>query len=391
MKVLLVDDDIAFLNLFQSMARKKLEVVTAENGELGVRALREKGPFAVVISDYRMPGMDGLEFLKKSLSIAPETVRVLLSGQADLSVALEAVNDCKVFKILVKPCSKKELASALKESFEQYRLISAERELMSNTLNSIVHMVGDVASLLRPDIYDRTSRIMPLVRSVALQMKDPDIWATEAATSLSVLGFIFLPDELIEQMGKGKIFTGSNHRQFSLHAKYSSRLIKRVPRLEKVTDILAMQEEDYSTEVTENGLAGDALPLGARILRVVSDYDRLVTGDRAKGEAVSILKKRQGRYDPKVLGALDKVLGDDAKFFIREVYPLGLEAGMVLAQDVYGVMADKKVKLIAKGQTLNETTIDYLHKNAESMLDITKKVLVRESADGRSSSAESTE
>lgn len=381
MKVLLVDDDIAFLNLFKAMTKNKIDVFTAENGKQGLDILRRHGPFSVIISDYRMPEMDGLEFLEKALKIAPETVRLLLSGQADVSVALDAVNICKVFKILVKPCKNKDLAEALKEAFSQYRLISAETELMTNTLSSIVHLVGDVASILRPGIYDRTSRMLPLVRAIALEMKDHDFWATEAATSLSVLGFIFLSPELLEKMSRGQILTGNDHKQFAQHAKDSSRLISRVPRLEKVAAILAMQEEDYSLEISDNGLVGDSIPLGARILRVVSDYDRLVSGDRVKGEAVSILKNRQGRYDPKVLGALDKVLGEEARFYIREIYPLGLESGMVLAQDVFGNIGGKRVKLISKGQMLSDTTIDYLHKNAEHMLDVTKKVLVRESSD----------
>lgn len=381
MKVLIVDDDTAFLNLFEGMSKNKVEFHTAENGRDGLKALRCCGPFQVIISDYRMPEMDGLEFLKTALDESPETVRILLSGQADVSVALEAVNVCKVFKILVKPCKRKELSDTLKEAFIQYRLISAEKELMSNTLNSIVHLVGDVASILRPGLYDRTSRIMPLVRSVALEMRDHDLWALEAASSLSILGFIFLPEDILGKLEKGQILTGSDFKHFAQHARDSSRLIKRIPRFEKVTAILEDQETDYSTEITENGLAGESIPLGARILRVVSDYDRLILGDRVKGEAVAILKRREGRYDPKVLGALEKVLGDEAKFYIREVYPLGLESGMVLAQNIIGEMNGKKIKLVSKGQTLNDTTIDYIYKHAESMLDITKKVLIKEPSD----------
>jgi response regulator RpfG family c-di-GMP phosphodiesterase len=381
MKVLLVDDDVAFLNLFENMAKNKLDVYTAEDGKQALKLLHACGPFPVVISDYRMPGMDGLEFLEKALEESPETVRILLSGQADTSVLLEAVNVCKVFKVLIKPCNKKDLSQALREAFVQHRLISAEKELMGNTLNSIVKMVGDVASILRPGLYDRTSRILPLARSIALEMNDPDLWATEAAASLSILGYIFLSEDLLEKLGRGQILTGNDHKNFKVHARDSARLISRIPRFEKVTEILSSQEEDYSLEITDAGLEGDSLPLGSRILRVVSDYDRLLSGDRVIGEVVSILKLREGRYDPKVLGTLEKVLGEEAKFYIREVYPLGLEAGMVLAQDIIGKIDGKKIKLVSKGQKLNETVIDYIHKHAENMLDITKKVLIKESSD----------
>src|SRR5580698_10294919 len=92
-KILLVDDEPAVLAGYERSLRREFEVDTANGGELGLKAMRERGPYATVISDMRMPGMSGAQFLAQARQLAPDSTRMLLTGYTDLSAAIVAVNE----------------------------------------------------------------------------------------------------------------------------------------------------------------------------------------------------------------------------------------------------------------------------------------------------------
>ena len=133
-KVLFVDDDANILNAYTRQLRKQFRIETAQGGEQGLAAVTDQGPYAVIISDLRMPGMDGIQFLSRVREIAPDSVRMMLTGHADLEVTTEAVNEGNIFRFLTKPCNSEVLAKAIAAGIEQYRLVIAERELLEKTL-----------------------------------------------------------------------------------------------------------------------------------------------------------------------------------------------------------------------------------------------------------------
>ncbi len=120
-KVLFVDDEPLVLDALRRMLRDKFHTYTADSGEKGLAAIEENGPFAVVISDMRMPGMNGAEFLARIRKDAPDTVRMLLTGFTDLDAAIAAVNEGNIFRFLTKPCKKDELVGAINLGLTQYR------------------------------------------------------------------------------------------------------------------------------------------------------------------------------------------------------------------------------------------------------------------------------
>jgi DNA-binding NtrC family response regulator len=119
-KVLFVDDDPNILDAFKRQLRKQFHIDIAKSPEEGLKAVRENGPYAVVISDLRMPGMDGNQFLSRVREITPDSVRILLTGHADLQAAMNAINRGKIFRLLSKPCSSEVLVDALSSGLEQY-------------------------------------------------------------------------------------------------------------------------------------------------------------------------------------------------------------------------------------------------------------------------------
>ena len=134
-KILFVDDDPGILEGFQQLLRKEFVVTVALGGQEGLSAIKQDGPFAVVISDMRMPGMSGAEFLAKIRQKAPETVRMLLTGQTDMHAAIDAINEGNIFRFLTKPCRKEDLVNAINLGLAQYRSVIAEKELVKKALD----------------------------------------------------------------------------------------------------------------------------------------------------------------------------------------------------------------------------------------------------------------
>lgn len=128
-KILLVDDEPAVLEGYKRLLYRHFAVDTAPSGESGLALMHVAGPFSVVISDMRMPGMNGAEFLAAAREKAPNTVRMLLTGHADLDAAIDAVNRGKIFRFLSKPCPKEVLVDAINEGIAQYRAAETEKEL----------------------------------------------------------------------------------------------------------------------------------------------------------------------------------------------------------------------------------------------------------------------
>jgi len=197
--ILCVDDDENILKGFRRQLRGQFELETATSGQEGLELFKRKGPFAVVVSDMRMPMMDGIEFLSRVREANPDSVRIMLTGNADMQTAIDAVNEGNIFRFLTKPCSSDELAKAINAGIEQYRLINAERELLQKTLTGSIKMLTDILSMVNPAAFSRASRLRRLVGRLAAEMKLPNLWQYELAAMLSQVGCLTLLPETLER------------------------------------------------------------------------------------------------------------------------------------------------------------------------------------------------
>jgi serine phosphatase RsbU (regulator of sigma subunit) len=147
-RVLFVDDDPKILAAFRRQLRKKVDIETVPSGPEGLDAVRNNGPFSVVVTDYCMPEMNGIEFLKRVQEIAPETVRMLLTGSADLNAAIQAVNEGNIFRFLTKPCSTEALTDALLTGMNKYRRLHKERKFNKRTRRWLAQAMDIQQSLM---------------------------------------------------------------------------------------------------------------------------------------------------------------------------------------------------------------------------------------------------
>src|SRR5687767_13631263 len=166
-KILFVDDDPNVLAGLQRTLRKQFTFDTALSGLEALEMIQACGPYAVIVADMRMPGMEGIELLERVRERAPDTVRLMLTGNADQQTAVDAVNRGQVFRFLNKPCGPETLVPALETSLHHYELVRVERELLEGTLTGSVKVLADVLGMVAPDALGRGQRLRGLMRRFA--------------------------------------------------------------------------------------------------------------------------------------------------------------------------------------------------------------------------------
>ncbi|EFL50944.1 response regulator receiver protein [Solidesulfovibrio fructosivorans JJ]] len=377
-RVLFIDDDERILAGFRRNLHGAFEVDTAVGPEAGLAKVKDNPAYAVVVSDLRMPGMDGIAVLSKVREMRPETVRVMLTGYADLEAAIAAVNEGNIFRFLTKPCETSYLTGVLTAAVEQYRLVMAERELLEGTLRGSLKMLSEVLSLLRPEVYGRVSRIAPYVRPLSRLCGDPSPWQTEAAAMLCLMGYITLPDALITRVERGRALSAEEAAIYRQHVEVASRLVANIPRMGGVAKAIAYQEKNFDG----GGFPGDAvrgkdIPMGARILRVLLEFDRLLTAGQAKAEAYKALKQAAGVYDPDVVAAFGEVLGEESNLVIVPMPVKSLRDNMILAEDMFVMRGGQTLKVLPKGYALSSVALAHISKLAryESVTDPVKVII----------------
>ena len=239
-KILFVDDEPAVLDGYQRMLHREFEVDTAEGGEQGLAAIHERGPYSVVVSDMRMPGMNGAQFLSQVRHSAPDTVRMLLTGFADVDAAVEAVNQGNIFRFLTKPCKKDVIAKAITAGLLQYRLVAAEKELLENTLMGSIKVLTDVLSAVSPEAFGRSMRITRCVRHMVGKFGLPSPWRFEAAAMLSQLGCLTLGPEVMQAAYAGTELSPEDQARFVGHPQVARDLLASIPRLEPIAWMISL-------------------------------------------------------------------------------------------------------------------------------------------------------
>jgi response regulator RpfG family c-di-GMP phosphodiesterase len=364
-RILFVDDEPNVLNAIRRQLGNKFKIEVAIGPKEGLTAVSEKGPFAVVISDLRMPLMDGIQFLAKVRELSADTVRMMLTGNADLNAAIKAVNQGNVFRFLTKPCAEKELISVLTIGLEQYRLVTAEKELLEKTLKGGIEVMTDLLSMANPEAFGRSLRIRRYVAEIATKLMVPSIWRFETAAMLSQIGWLLLPAHMMQKLIDGKKLSPDEIKTLAMNPMISADLINNIPRMEEVAEIILYQEKHYDgSGQPEDKRRANNIPLGARILKVALDFDLLETKGVMCGQAMAELKGREGWYDPAILQVLEKVIGGERNYQVREAAFSELRVHMILDQDL---CASKGQLLISKGRELNEVVLNRLkhfHQNS---------------------------
>ena len=372
-RILLVDDEPHVLDGLRRLLRTEFAVDTAADPAIALDRIRNAGPYAVVLSDFQMPQMNGAHFLAAARAASPDTSRILLTGQADLASAAAVVNEGGILRLLLKPAARGDLVEALRAGVDQYRLITAERDLLDNTLRGSVRALTEVLALANPIVFARSTRLRSLVTLIVQASGTPLTWHVELAAMLTQIGAIALPSELLQRAEQGLPLDTEARELLSRLPTIADQVLAGIPRIDMVREAILSQNARFDGQAALDDRAGEAIPFGGRVLRVAADFDRLESAGTDPANALETMRARTGVYDPDLLDALASVLADRSR---REPKDLGageLEVGMMLAADV---RTTSGLKLVAKGQELTPSLLERIANYARMASGIQEPVQV---------------
>jgi CheY-like chemotaxis protein len=372
-RVLFVDDEPHVLS---AVTRKLGDVFEVTSAESGARALElitaAPGPFAVIVSDMRMPTMDGAAFLAKAKELTPNSTRLLLTGDADIKSAMKAVNEGHIFRFLCKPCPTELLSTSIQAAAEQHALVVAERDIMERTLAGVVKTLGDVLSLADPELFKRATLVKAYVSHVVRKLGLEGAWQLEVAASLHTLGLVALPRDLAHGSGNLAPLTVEDKKQLASHPETARRILEAIPRLEEVALIVAQQSEDLQQ-------GPDWVRRGARLLRLCKRLDGRVSRGASFVEAIDSLFNAVTPEEQTYLDSLRSMY--DSQMECRELRFRELSPLMVLDSDV---KTRDGALVLPKGHELSAVLIERLLQFAASRrLDETVRVRIPPPKQGR--------
>jgi response regulator RpfG family c-di-GMP phosphodiesterase len=349
-RILCVDDEPRVVDSLAVQLRRQYQVLTANGGENALRIVKEHGAPAVIVSDMRMPGMDGAALLRHMKQLYPETTRILLTGETGRDAAVAAVNEGQIFRFLTKPCATDHLRAAIDAGVVHHRLLTAERVLLQETLIGCITALVDVLAITNPVAFGRATRVKRMTSELAAAMGAKAVWQLEAAAMLSQIGFISLPVELVEKLYYGKRLSPEERVLADGAPQVARKLLGRIPRLEPVLEILD------ALRPSESSVSEGVLKQSAMILRVVVDYDSLIVQGHTTDNAIQKLRVPHSRYDLKVINALEAMLGRGAETLQATEIAVGnLKPGMIFMDDLYTHVG---TLLVPKGFEVTEAFLE---------------------------------
>ncbi len=300
--------------------------------------------------------MNGAQFLAQVRQTTPDTVRMLLTGYTDLDAAMAAVNEGNIFRFLTKPCAKEVLATAITTGLVQYRLITAEKELLERTLMGSIKVLTDVLSAASPEAFGRSMRIARCVRHLVSKFNLPSPWRFEAAAMLSQLGCVTLATEVIQAAYLGENLSPENQARFAAHPQVARDLLVNIPRLEPIAWMIGQQLlQETPQPAPEMPAAGaEAIVCGAKMLKLAVAFDDLRMKGLSDEHAIAKLRVRRGEFGPELVDALGSIKPESAKMEVRKVPSSKLATGMILEQEIRTLTG---MLVVAKGQEITHALL----------------------------------
>jgi len=352
-RILCVDDEVRVLEGLERTLFDHFEVTTESNPLHALNLLASEPPFAVVLSDMRMPELDGARFLQRVRELAPMTSRMLLTGQADVESAVAAVNQGQILRFLWKPCPADALISALELGVEQYRLVTAERELLERTVTGCVRLLSEVLSLMAPALFSRTQRIKSLVAHMTKKLALEDSWRFEVAALFSMIGCVGLPEATLERALAKRPLDPAEQKAFDEHPLMAHRLLSEIPRFEEIAAMIKLQAGG------PYAVPKDDIERGGAMLRVALQVERATADHVTVPNVLASLERKLGPAEQPFLKALADFKNAEGSSTVRALTVAQMTAEMILEDDV---RTTNGVVVVPKGRELSMVLLERLYK-----------------------------
>lgn len=357
--LLFVDDEESITKSLQRLFRKEgYEIYTASSGQEGLERLKEVGkPFSLIISDQRMPGMNGAEFLENAKKIFPQAIRILLTGYSDMDAIVDAVNKGEIHRYFTKPWNDDDLVLQIRQSLEQYELVVENRRLLALTkkqntelkelnnsleekvaertreviekneelsslnrqleasLYNTVRAFASLVEMLTPTLAGHGRRVGAVSRKIAqeLGLTEDEVAQIEIAGILHDIGKLGFSEKLLKY--KEDDWNGQDKALFRKHPEQGQAAVQFINKLDHAGILIRCHHEQYDGQGYPAQLAEEEIPLGSRIIAVADAYDRIVKLKVIDGDT---LKKASKEADVAQGHLTEEVLQKAAVLHMRE-------------------------------------------------------------------------
>lgn len=354
-KVLYVDDEASLLSSFSSLMRREGHQIQTLSDSTTIRTVLEKdGPFALVISDQRMPGLDGVGVLKAVRDTHYGTIRVLLTGFASQEDTQRAVNESGIARYMNKPWDDDGLKKLVRECVDQYNLATENaylaaqlalqntklEEVLNGTVSQTIRLLSNLLLYINPHAANQTERIRKLGKvflSMLPDVSSEEQWDVERAFDLYNIGIAMLPPLIQVSINKDGLHTIDRFPVACNHFIVASDLLKDIPRFQNVASIIRYQAKNFdgSGKPEHDFIKEKQIPLGSRMLHILLDLEKMSTGNFHGKDVLRGMTRRHGVYDNELIEILlhGSVAAKNQKRE-DEVTLKHICAGMTLVEDI---------------------------------------------------------
>jgi CheY-like chemotaxis protein len=352
-EILLVDDDANLLSGITRSLHGAYRMHTATNGRDGLSVLAKSPEIAVIVSDMRMPGMDGVSFLGAARQAAPNAVRIMLTGNADQATAVNAINEGSIFRFVCKPASRDKLVAAIDAALRQHQLITAEKQLLERTVAGSIQVLTEILSMFDERSFGKCTVLRDLVRKCSSLVEPERLWEVETAAMLEPIGSVAIPSVVMTRTRQGAALTVTEKRMLERIPEVGFQLLNKIPRLEPVAVIVRAMARPLAAEAAA----------GVRLLQILRAALERSSDGRSLSAALAEMQREVDKFDARLLGDVARILQSDAASpsegprQIEELPLAALREGYITTKPI---LSKEGTVLVGASQVLTNTTLERL-------------------------------
>lgn len=313
-KLLIVDDEPDNLALLYRTLRSKYDIAKSTSPLAALEMLKVE-QFDCILSDHKMPEMDGVEFLKRCYEISPDTMRLIVTAYTDAGILIDAINSAKIYRYIKKPYNPDELMLVVENALEFHQLKSDNNKLVNNIkslFGETIFAIIDALDSKDPFTSGRSRRVTNYSVNIArsMNLSDELVGKIEIAGLLHDIGMIGVSDDILVKTDK---LTPEEYDEIKKHVMFSVKILDDIKQLKDVVEIIKYHHERYDGTGYPFGIKGEDIPIGSRILAVTDAFDSMISPKIYRNkivpeEAMKHIKSlSEKQFDATVIEHLEKV------------------------------------------------------------------------------------
>lgn len=305
--ILAVDDEQNNLALINRTLRNNYNILLASSGEEALEIVREHGnEISLIVSDQKMPLMEGTELFKQIYDNHPDIVKILLTGHSNIDILVDSINECHLFQYILKPFDPEQLCMIVESGIKKYELSTSKTQILKDLSELFYKTIKSIAFALDakdPYTHGHSMRVTLYSLALAKAMNLPDELLEEIETAglLHDIGKIAIPEKILLKPGR---LTDEEYEIIKSHPELGEKLVYSIEKLKLISNWLKSHHEKYDGTGYPEGLAGEQIPISSRIIAIADTYDAMTSSRSYRNAlehetAITEIKRCAGtQFDP---------------------------------------------------------------------------------------------